>query len=387
MAKLKLMLLVAVMLLIAIPAGVVLAQEVTGIGTVTVSDDAFFSDAVTYEITGVTIPDDETAYEGWLVSDDGTQLLSTGVMEVDDDGNVNHTFTSDSGENLIRNYSQVMISIEPVPDTDAASSGVFAFQDAIDSGDMAHVRHLVADWPADSGSGIATSLITQLEAIDREASRIAGQSNTAEIADINNSMERIVNAIEGPNGANYADHDGDGTIEEVGDGVGAVSHANDAIAHAALAGTGSTAKAHGELVQVSAQSSIDFMALATSKAVTDVVGGSGTTARLSVGQVAGLVDNALNGLDADIDGIITGAGEAGARQAYREAQLMVTYTMIGSTVVTTTPDPVATPAPAAPTTGDSTIPALVQAGMVAAAVLILGGGFLMLGGRRSKESV
>ena len=94
MAKLKLMVLAAFVLLMAVPAGVVLAQDVTGIGTATISDHAFFSDAVTYEMTGVTIPEEGTAYESWLISDDGATALSTGVMDVDDEGNVNHTFTS-----------------------------------------------------------------------------------------------------------------------------------------------------------------------------------------------------------------------------------------------------------------------------------------------------
>jgi hypothetical protein len=381
MAKSKLMVLVAFVLLMALPTGVVLAQDVTGIGTATISDDAFFSDAVTYEMTGVTIPEEETAYEGWLVSDDGATLLSTGVMVVDDNGNVNHTFTSSSGENLIRNYSQVRISIEPVPDTDTAPSGTYAFQSQIGATDLLQTRALVADSPADSGKGTATKLVDQLEAAHLEASSIASRSTTATISEINDSIERVVNAIEGPNGSNYADHDADGTIESVGDGIGAIPHANDVIT------TASTAEsAHGATAQGNAQSSIDFMNLAVSKAAADVIGGTESGARLNVGQVAGLVDNALNGLDADLDGTISGSGEAGARQAYREAQLIGTSVLVGGAVTTTTPDPVVV-TPALPTTGDNTIPMLAQAGMAVAVILILSGGLLMARERRSRKIV
>lgn len=380
MAKLKLMVLAAFVLLMAVPASVVLAQDVTGVGTATISDDAFFSDAVTYEMTGVTIPEEGTAYESWLISDDGATALSTGVMDVDDEGNVNHTFTSPSGENLVRSYSQVWISVEPVPDTDTAPSGTYAFQTQIESTDLSSARALVSDWPADSGIGAATRLVDQLEAAHAEASSVASRSTTATVSEINDSIERVVNAIEGPNGSNYADHDADGTIESVGDGVGAIPHANEVITAASTAQS-----AHGATAQENAQSSIDLMNLAVSKAAADVIGGTESEARLNLGRVAGLVDNALNGLDTNLDGTISGSGEAGARQAYREAQLIGTYILVGGAVVTTTPDPVVTPA--LPSTGDSTIPLLAQAGLAIALILMLSGGLLVTTERRSKKSV
>ena len=321
-------------------------------------------------MTGLTIPEEGTAYESWLISDDGATALSTGGMDVDDEGNVNHTFTSPSGENLVRSYSQVWISVEPVPDTDTAPSGTYAFQTQIESTDLSSARALVSDWPADSGIGAATRLVDQLEAAHAEASSVASRSTTATVSEINDSIERVVNAIEGPNGSNYADHDADGTIESVGDGVGAIPHANEVITAASTAQS-----AHGATAQENAQSSIDLMNLAVSKAAADVIGGTESEARLNLGRVAGLVDNALNGLDTNLDGTISGSGEAGARQAYREAQLIGTYILVGGAVVTTTPDPVVTPA--LPSTGDSTIPLLAQAGLAIALILMLSGGLLV----------
>jgi len=253
---------------------------------------------------------------------------------------------------------------------------------------MTHIRHLTTDLSPGSGKGITTRLIEQLEALQGEAKAIADIANNSltTIAEINKSMERIINGIEGPGGDNYADHDGDGTIEEAGDGVGAISHANDAITHAGLAG--SAVQLHGDLAKVNAQSSIDFMTMATDKAIADVLGGSETIARLSVGQVAGLIDNALNGRDADVDGVIAGPDEAGAVQAYREAQLMATYSLTGGEIVTApTEEENGGTVVQPPVTGDSSVPLLAQIGVTTSLVFLVVGGLLVLSARRSRQRV
>ena len=176
---------------------------------------------------------------------------------------------------------------------------------------------------------------------------------------IKQRAERVVNGIDGPDGANYADHDGDGTIEEIGDGQGAIFHANDAITHANLASGGSgndpTVSEHAAVLVVNAQSSIDFMAVARDSAISNVLGAtSASAAKLSMGIVVGLIGNALNGLDTDADGEFVGLGETGAVHAYREGQLMATYSFPGGEV-----EPEVEP----PATGDSAVPLLAQIGV------------------------
>ena len=382
MSKLRFIFLTAVVLLVAVPAGMLVAQDVTGVGTAVISDDAFLSDSITYSMTGVTAPANGTAYEGWLVSDEGSVVLSTGVMVVDDEGNVDHTFTSATGENLIRNYDKVKITIEPVPDEDPAPSGIFAFEDQIPPGGMAHVRHLVTDWPPGSGKGITTRLIEQLQAVLDEAA-LAVDDADATLAVIKQRAERVVNGIDGPDGANYADHDGDGTIEEIGDGQGAIFHANDAITHANLASGGSgndpTVSEHAAVLVVNAQSSIDFMAVARDSAISNVLGAtSASAAKLSMGIVVGLIGNALNGLDTDADGEFVGLGETGAVHAYREGQLMATYSFPGGEV-----EPEVEP----PATGDSAVPLLAQIGVIASLAFLAVGGLLVLSALRSRQRV
>ena len=99
MSRSKLLILTALLLLMVVPAGIAMAQEVTttsagATGTAVIWDDLALSDAITLNITGMTSPEAGTAYEGWLVSDDGSVKKSTGILMVADDGTVNHTLKS-----------------------------------------------------------------------------------------------------------------------------------------------------------------------------------------------------------------------------------------------------------------------------------------------------
>ena len=100
MFRSKLIILLALVLLAAIPVGTALAQVAVTTaagkaeGAAVIWDDAALSDAITYSLTGVTAPLAGTSYEGWLISDDGSVKKSTGVMAVAADGSINHTLKS-----------------------------------------------------------------------------------------------------------------------------------------------------------------------------------------------------------------------------------------------------------------------------------------------------
>ena len=105
------------------------------------------------------------ALEGWLVSDDGSVKLNLGILEVDEDGNVSHTFTSPDGENLIGLYDKLVITVEPVPDPDPGPSALVYAIHTIPSGALNHIRHLLFWWPPKEGEkGILTNLKEQLGA-------------------------------------------------------------------------------------------------------------------------------------------------------------------------------------------------------------------------------
>ena len=210
-------------------------------------------------------------------------------------------------------------------------------------------------------------------------------------------MELAVNAIEGPDGDNYGDLDGDGNIDDEGDGVGVVARVrqrretgfvlnpsfDDTSIMTHLVGV----ELDGLNVENLADEAVTEALLTLDELVLD-------RAKVSAAGVAGFIETALKGVDADASDVIDSVeGEGGAAQAYVQAQLMATYSLqVGPiptptptpTPVTPTPTPVlptATPTPmptpVAPSVGDPTVPAVAQFGLLLALVLLAGGGALL----------
>ena len=84
-------------------------------GTAIISDVLLLGDSITISMTDVPVLGDGLAYEGWLVPDDGPPAFSLGIMDVDGNGSINHTFVSEDGDNLINTYNKFVISIERYP--------------------------------------------------------------------------------------------------------------------------------------------------------------------------------------------------------------------------------------------------------------------------------
>ena len=388
MSRSRMLITLALVVLMSVPVGSAMAQEPVlisagGEGTAVVWDDQSLSDAITYTMTGVTPPGEGKQYVGWLVSDDGATKLNTGVLTVGDDGAVTQTFDSNSsrytGENLIGAYSRVAITEEAAGSDLDAPAGSVVFSHAIPVTAMTHIRHLLADSPDASGAGILTNLKTQLGVAIQHA-ELASKATT--IAALKKQVEQIVNVIEGPTGANYGDLDGDGTVSDPGDGKGILSHAINRVSAglAADAAPNDTAiTAHAALVEAIAGHAATLVEQARDAAVKYALPqGDLNIAKLLIANIAGLLGNAMDGIDADADGTITAtAEEGGASQAYVEAQLMATYTMVPGEALPPEPEP--------PTTvGDTFIPLMAQMALVAAVLLLGTGGVLLLRGRRTR---
>ena len=393
MSRLKLSLSAALTLLIALSVGTVLAQEPVLInaeddfkGSAVIYDDEVLSDAITFTMTNVPELDVGLAYAGWLMSDDESATLKTGAMIIDD-GSISHVYDSltlgYTGENLIRGYDRLIITVESLESEIFAPSGETAFSYKVPADVIKHVRHLVTDWPPGSGSGIFTNLISQLEVALTNASVAADKDS---IEGVRHQMELTVNALEGPDGDNYGDLDSDGTIEDVGDGVGVIARVrqreetgfvlnpsfDDTFIMAHLVGL----ELDGLNIESLVVDAVTEALLALDELSLD-------RAKVSAAGVAGFIEGALQGVDTDASDIIDSVlGEGGAVQAYVEAQRMATYSLqvgaIPTPTPTATPTPViATPTPEAPSVGDPAVPAAAPIGLLLALVLLLGGGALL----------
>ena len=402
MSRLKLSLSAALTLLIALSVGTALAQEPVLIsaegdfeGSAVIYDDEALSDAITFTMTNVPKLDVGLAYAGWLISDDESTTLKTGSMILDD-GSISHIYDSltlgYTGENLIRGYDRLIVTVESLESEILAPSGETVFSYKVPADVIEHVRHLVTDWPPGSGVGIFTNLISQLKVALANASVTADKSS---IEDVRHQMELTVNALEGPDGDNYEDLDGDGTIEDVGDGVGVIARVRQReqtgfVLNSSFDDTFIMAHLVGlELDGLNIESLVDD---AVAEALLALDEFALDRAKVSAAGVAGFIEAALKGVDTDASDVIDSVlGEGGAAQAYVEAQLMATYSLQVGPIPTPTPTPAPptatpapviavatpTPTPEAPSVGDPTVPAAAPMGLLLALVLLLGGGALL----------
>ena len=365
MSRYKILIVIALVLFMTVASGSAQAADVSGSGTAVIVDGLAPSDTVIFSLTGVTFPAENTVYEGWLVSDDGSAKLSTGILTVTADGSLNHTFSSPTGENFIANYDKAVITVEPVPDSDPGPSDDVAFIDQIPASGMLHIRHLLTEW-TDAPNGILTSLREQIQvAVDH--ANLAKNSSTLD--DLKTHIHHVINLIEGEGGDNF-----EGSFGNPGDGIGVLAHAQNR-KHASFASNAAPGDLviaeHSKLVETHGENAESWSILARDRAfdALDLDGLVG--AQIVASEIGAILQDARDGIDA--------IGEGGADEAYVEAQLMATYTLPGSTTAEGPADPVL------PVTGDSTVPILAQITLAVALMLLLAGGFLLVRNRRSRS--
>ena len=385
MIRSRIAILLAVLLLSLVPAGVALAQEPVlisadsdPVGTVIIFDSAALSDAALITLTNVTPPAAGRAYEGWLVSGDGSVKLSTGVMTIAGDGTASHGYVSPTGENLIDAYSKFLITDEPVPDSDPQPSGIIVYSHQIPLSAMAHIRHLLTNWPPGADVGILTNLQTQLETAVLHA-ELAQASTDLETLQLH--LHHVINIIEGADGPNY-----DGSFGDPGDGLGVLFHATDR-QHAGFAAAQAPddlrITTHAALVDVNGKNAEDRAIAARDQALLALGIGSLLNSQIQTIPVVGFLKAALNGVDNDGDGTIESiVGEGGAKQAYVEAQRMAAYDLVAGDV--TTGGGLPGPTLGLPSVGDTSVRTLAWASLIAALVLLGAGAIVLARGRRSR---
>ena len=396
MFRSKLLMLLALFLLMSMPAGLVLADShpAAPAGTAVIWDNMALSDAITYSMTDIPAPAAGREYVGWLVSDDGEIKLNTGAMMVQADGSVDHTFDSSNsrytGENLILGYDKVVITDEAAGADLDAPAGPAVYNHVVPSGAINHIRHLLTNWPPDEDKGILTNLREQLDVAILHAT-LAKSSSTIE--NIRLHAHHVINIIEGAGGANY-----DVSFGDPGDGIGVLAHAADR-AHgpfAAGAAPGDEVVVAGAaLVDVTGMNAADWATLARDISLNLLDADSVFIAQVFLGPggntVISSLDAARNGSDSNNDGAIASiAGEGGAEQAYVEAQRMATFTLEPGGPPAPedggAPDAGELPGVGLPTVGDTSVSMAARAALIGGLLFLGVGGLVLVRGRRSRAN-
>lgn len=201
-----------------------------------------------------------THYELVLIGDNGEQL-SLGDFNVEN-GVVDFEGTAE--ENLLGQYSSALIVIHPnegeveIADLDVAYTGVTP----LDS--LAYVRNLVYEYGGnkDSQAFLPAAETQNAIAIDH-ATLLQDALAVGNLGEAKLHAEHVVNILDGESGEHYGDLDGDGRVQNPGDGVGVRVYLEGAREHATLAGeaVGATdeVKLHSGHVVISADNALGWV--------------------------------------------------------------------------------------------------------------------------------
>ena len=348
----RLLVLLAAAVMLAVSMGTVLAQEAedefVGTAIVSNSDDDTLNDSITYELTNVAPLADGLTYEGWFVSDDGKTKMSTGVMEVSEDGSISHTYTSPTGEDLLAAFSLVLITVEPVPDADPGPSGVVVYSAIIPVSAIAHVRALT------SSEGLVSDLMMALDAALDPANMARDGFGDDDLAttkqmvqDSLDNLPAITTAVEAVTAEASMAPDKAPLLPTMATHLASlVEQANGISTRAA------DAKVAGDrIIETDNVDLIDKVLLGPGAGLVDT------------GSLITSLEASLNGSDA------IGSTFEGAPGIVRQSQLMATFVLEPG------------PPPNVISVGDEAIPFLAQLALIASAILLVGGGLLVVRGR------
>ena len=349
MAKSKLAIFFALILLISVPAALVQADGHNDNvkGTAVVSDGNTLGDVLTVSLEGVSQPAEGSYLVAWLISDDESIKTNVGALTVALGGSVSHTYVSSTGDNLLASYGGFAITVESAPDVADPSAEVPYIGYLAGDGNLALARMLVVEAEGGSVAKIRAQVMAAIEAAEK--ARAAGSAD-----DLNSYTQMAIDIID------------DGVLAEASAASAILADYEGA---SAVATAVSNVSEWAAEAKASAEAAMDAADLQVAKSI--------------LSSVTGQLGSALNGVSA------TGLG--GANQAYVAAQGLATFSVETprppEPTPTPMPEPTSTPTPETPVVGEPTMSALAQMALIAAIALLAGGSAVVvtrvIRGRRS----
>ena len=336
MSMSKLLITLGLILLMTMPFAAVYA-DYTGSGNAVISDSGAMSDKVTISLSGLTELEKGMAYEGWLVDSTSGAKVSVGILSAPM-GNIDHTWASPDGVNLLALYDCVVISVESVPDDDPAEWSNVAFMDTIDEGAIEQIRGLVV--------GDSSTLYMLQMQVDMALMKVSEAQAADSIDALKAATEEAVGMVDGD------------------DGIASLASSASASAMAAMEASGrDSVDMYAKKVMASSDNVSSWAMAAKDDAAAVMAEDNLDTAKTLLNIVNGKLMAAADGIEATDMG--------GANDAYMQAQKMATFTL-----------PAPPLAPTAPDVGDAYVPTVMQIMLFVALMLIISGGAMLYRERR-----
>jgi hypothetical protein len=195
--------------------------EDAAVGLLRFQDGTAPVDQVTISTASMEAPAQGSQYEAWLIQDDGEQRISIGVIAFDQQNQGSLAFVDDEGQNLLGTYRTLEITREPDPDPSPNASNDVAFSASLPPEGLTHVRHLLVAFNATPGNvGFVRGLEADTLLLNESAQQMLASFEARDEAGLDLHAERMLNLILGSQSEEYKDWNGDGAIDDPGDGYG-----------------------------------------------------------------------------------------------------------------------------------------------------------------------
>jgi len=310
------------------------ASGTDSVGLFRFQDGSAEADQITFSSRNLPPPPEGSQYEAWLIEDDNEHRISLGVIQFDADNAASLTFVDPTGQNLLTKYHGVEITLEPNPDNSPNPSNDIAFSAFLPPEGYSHVRHLLSAFsstpnntPFIRGLRTDTTLLNDLSQ-EMLSALEAGDGMTMRL-----KAEQMLNIILGDQSPDYKDWNGNGDVDDPGDGYGLllnrdnIGYIQGTFTHANLSLTSPDATEnmllHGEHVKISATNLGEWTPQLRDQLFAVLNATSLTDAEEPVRQAVVLANQILNGVDVNGNEKIEPIpGEGGALTAYEHSYYM-----------------------------------------------------------------
>lgn len=280
-------------------------------------------------------------YEVWLIGDN--KRMSIGFLTLDENGMGELVYTDEQGDNLAALNDRSEITIEPVDDTKASSSGLVAYSYTMPADGLVSVRYLISSY-ANTPNKIALvqGLHNSIQKVNELAVEIQSAHGAGNEALVRQNAEAVLNLIVGSNSPSYKDWDQDGFITDESDGYGLfLNGSNPGYFQAISLETGNAVKSkdpsepmvtYGENLKLSVQNLAQWTSQLQEMVAAVLETPEGAITQKMTADLVTIADQMLEGVDLDNNGNVDPvAGESGAQSAYQFAYSMadMPYVLVG----------------------------------------------------------
>lgn len=279
------------------------------------------------EVDQVRLPPAGSHYELWVISDDGQTLRNLGKLTVN---NSQIALTGSTDENLLR-FRRVAISIEPDNDTDRGISAAIVWSGETSTVVAGPVRQLlVAD--ALNDAGLLPAADAQMALAIQHGGLLQEALAAKNFPSARIHAEHVVNILDGKDGNDFGDLDGDGQAQNPGDGVGVRVYLEQAdeqvqslLADNALA---EAERSSATGLQTSLKNTLTAVAEAQETALKALAADSVAEMQPTVNDLTVVLQAGVDGTDADDNGVIDPLAQEGAlRRAFVDGLALATVAL------------------------------------------------------------